>query len=587
MALDGLYLRAIVHQLQSCVGGRIGKIHQPHNSDIVLNIRSQRNNYRLLVSANPTYPRVHLTSRTFLNPPEAPMFCMLLRKHLENGIIEFIEQDDLERIIKIGVKKQDEIGDTGIKTLIIEMMGRHSNIIMIDPGTNTIVDSIHHITPAISSYRIVMPGSAYVGPPDQQKQNPLQVEVSDFSMALQTMEHTTESLIRGIVRSFNGISPLIATEIVYRARENEERHTDSPNMEISTLWRAFEQIMNTVRQHHYRPNIVETSDKSNFSIVELTHLAGERTEYSGASECLEAYYGDKAQRDVVRQKTTDLSRWLINEKSKNEKKLIKLEETIVEAQDADKYRIIGELLTSSMHLITKGDKKVEVINYYDEDQAMLEVSLDPQLSPSENVQRYFKRYTKSKNSVVAVQEQIKTTQAEIMYFDTLLQQIADADMNDIEEIREELISEGYLRDRNKKARRTNKKSEPRPLTFHSSEGIPIYVGKNNVQNDYITNKLARSNDTWLHTKDIPGSHVVIRSSTYGNQTLQEAAQCAAYFSQAKASSSVPVDYTLIKHVRKPNGAKPGFVIYEQQKTLFITPDKPFVDKLISNAEKKV
>lgn len=294
---------------------------------------------------------------------------------------------------------------------------------------------------------------------------------------------------------------------------------------------------------------------------------------------MEHFYGDKAERDMIKQRVGDLFRFLQQEHAKNTKKLDKLEETLQDAQDADRFRIMGELLFASLHMISRGDNEITLINYYDENGASITIPLDPLLAPSDNAQRYFKKYNKAKNSIAVVQEQMTAAREENRYFETLMQQLEDATVQDAQEMREELVGQGYLRDRGRKDKRKKKDSRPTVYCYTSSENIPIYVGKNNLQNEYVTNRLGKPNDTWLHTKDIPGSHVVIRSEQFGDVTLEEAAQLAAYFSQAKHSSQVPVDYTLIRHVRKPNGAKPGFVIYERQKTLFITPDAKRIESM--------
>ena len=301
--------------------------------------------------------------------------------------------------------------------------------------------------------------------------------------------------------------------------------------------------------------------------------------FESVSECLEAFYGDKAERDTIKQRVADLIKLIQNERSKNITKLQKLGETIEDAKDADHYKIQGELLTASLHLAVKGATEIDVVNYYDEEQAMIAIKLDPLLTPSENAQRYFKKYNKMKNSVAVVLEQMTVAQGEIRYLENVLQQLASAAMTDIEEIREELIEQGYVRRRGKQLKRSKKNDRPLLTCFTSSEGVSIYVGKNNTQNEYVTNRLAGPSDTWLHTKDIPGSHVVIRGS-FGDETLLEAAMLAAYFSQAKTSSQVPVDYTLIRHVRKPSGAKPGFVIYDKQKTLYVTPDEQRIKSIV-------
>ncbi|MCQ6560361.1 Rqc2 family fibronectin-binding protein [Paenibacillus mendelii] len=600
MALDGIVTRAIIHELQACVGARIHKIHQPTNHDLVLQIRGGNVPGKLLLSANPTYPRVHWTQQSFLNPKEAPMFCMLLRKYCEGGLIEAITQVGNERIIHIRIRQRDELGDINVKLIVIELMGRHSNIILMDDTTGMIHDGIHHVTPAISSYRIVMPGTAYVAPPEQGKRDPLSVtDETDFASALlpsargdgnaqdpdamgasdDTDSPAPQVAIvpdKQLVSAFSGMSPLLAKELIFRSSISSipaDSQTIAP-----LLWPAFRQMMGQFDKHQYEPQLVTpNSGKAAFSVTALTHLtaAADSTlqAFTSISECLEAFYGDKAERDTVKQRVSDLIRFLQNEWNKNEKKLEKLQETLDIAKDADKYRILGELLTAYMHQIERGDESVEVIDYYDEEQRVVRIALDPQLNPSENAQRYFKRYAKHKSSLTAVAEQMELSRAEMDYLGTLLQQLETASLSDIDEIREELVEQGYLRDRTKRGSKKRKVSRPALLCYQSSEGIAIYVGKNNTQNDFLTNKTASPSDTWLHTKDIPGSHVVIRSANFGDATLEEAAMLAAHYSQARSSSSVPVDYTLVRHVKKPNGSKPGFVIYDHQKTLFITPDE--------------
>ncbi|KOP64050.1 hypothetical protein AMS62_01420 [Bacillus sp. FJAT-18019] len=573
MALDGIVTRAIVHELQSCRGARINKIYQPNDRDIVFHLRTQQGNAKLLLSANPTYPRVHLTQETFLNPAEAPMFCMILRKHCESGIIEDIQQVGMERIIHITIRQRDELGDISSKKIIIELMGRHSNIILLDPTNETILDGIHHVTPAISSYRVIMPGFSYTNPPEQHKRSPLETGQEDFREACLMNE---EQAVPWLVGTFSGLSPLAAQEIAYRAGGSRIEELEEEK-DCGSLWNAFEDVTELVRNHQYTPvSGINAKGKSVFSVIPLTLLKDEVRTYDSVSQCLEDYYGDKAQRDTVKQKVSDLLRFLQNERTKNLKKLDNLNKDLEEAGDADRYRIFGELLFASLHQIQKGDREAKLINFYDEDQASVTIPLDPLLTPSDNAQRYFKKYNKYKNSLAVIDEQLIKTHEEISYIENLLQQLSHASLNDIDEIRDELIQQGYLRDRSRKTKKKKKNDKPTLHVYTSSEGIELYVGKNNLQNEYVTNRLASSNDTWLHTKDIPGSHVVIRSSEYGEATLQEAAQLAAYYSQAKESSSVPVDYTLIRHVRKPNGAKPGFVIYDNQKTLFVTPDEQMI-----------
>jgi predicted ribosome quality control (RQC) complex YloA/Tae2 family protein len=575
MSLDGFVTRAIVHELQSLVGARIHKIYQPTEHEVLLHVRRQGVNRKLLLSAHPSMPRLHFTEQTWTNPQEPPMFCMLLRKHCEGGIVEAVRQSGLERVVEFDIRHRDELGDLSIKRLVLEIMGRHSNLILLDPASGTIHDSIHHVTPAISSYRVVLPGAAYVAPPSQHKQDPLNAEKAEFERLLSESpkplaELTRQELANVLLNGYTGFSPLLAKEVVHRAEGDPAK-----------LWDAFAALIGDAKQQRYAPASVETDNgKTAFSVFELTHLTGKVQSFATASECLDAFYKDKAERDLVRQRTTDLTRLLVNESAKNEKKLEKLRETLQEAEEADHYRKLGELLTAHLHAIRKGDASAEVIDYYDEKQPVVSIPLDPQLTPNENAQRYFRKYNKLKNSRAVVAEQIAATEEELRYLASVLQGLETATPSDIEEIREELQEQGYIRQRGAgKGERKKKQDRPALLCYTSSEGIPIFVGKNNTQNDYVTNRLGQPNDTWLHTKDIPGSHVLIRAAEYGERTLHEAAMLAAYYSKARESSGVPVDYTRIRHVRKPSGAKPGFVIYEGQRTLFVTPDEAAVKRL--------
>ncbi|WP_123039951.1 Rqc2 family fibronectin-binding protein [Cohnella candidum] len=577
MSLDGIVTRALVRELQGVAGARIAKIYQPTDNEIVLHIRGQGTNGRLLLSAHPSMPRFHWTQQAWENPTEPPMFCMLLRKHCEGGVIESVRQDDLERVVWIDIRHRDELGDFSLKRLTLEIMGRHSNLILMDPATGYIHDGIRHVTPAVSSYRVVLPGTTYVAPPSQDKRNPLLENAESAAAAAAEAIRPDGTLdaraaAQAWVNAYTGLSPLVAKEIADRAEGRPER-----------LGAVFREAMEDVSAHRYRPNLVETADgKTVFSALELTHADGAATTFSSMHECLEVYYRDKADRDLVRQRTADLNRFLVNETAKLEKKLVKLEETLQESEEADKLRRFGELLNAHLHELKKGDVSATVIDYYEEDQPEISVALDPLLTPTENAQRYFRKYNKLKNSKTVVEEQMSAARAEIGYLESVLQGLATASPSDIEEIREELTEQGYIRQRGaKRGAKKKKKDAPAVLCYTSSEGISIYVGKNNTQNDYVTNRLGQPSDTWLHTKDIPGSHVLIRSAEYGEQTLREAATLAAYYSKARNSSNVPVDYTRIRNVRKPNGAKPGFVTYEGQKTLYVTPDEAWVQSLPS------
>ncbi|MBP3952092.1 Rqc2 family fibronectin-binding protein [Bacillus suaedae] len=566
MSFDGFMTRAMTNELATLLtSGRISKIYQPYKTELIFTIRSNRTNHQLLLSANANFARIHLTTEKYDNPSAPPMFCMLLRKHLEGAMIEQIEQLEMERIIIFHIRNKDELGDETFKKLYVEIMGRHSNISLVDQESGLILDSIKHISPAQSSFRTVLPGHLYKQPPEQDKKNPFDLDEDGL---LRLLDFNSGKLDRQLVDQIAGLSPILAKEMVHRA---------GPVVNRVTLPKAVLEVIDSVRENKYTPEMLTSNGKELFSIIPLTHLSGERKRFSTVSELLDRFYFGKAERDRVKQQAHDLERFLKNEWQKNKKKIKKLERTLVQADQAKEYQKLGELLTANLHSIKRGDKKVEVLDYYDENGAMITIELDPQKNPSDNAQMYFKRYNKAKNSVAFVIEQINKTEEEVIYFDQLIQQMESASPKDIEEIREELMDEGYIRRRQQKKKK--KEVKPQIEQYISSTGIDFYVGKNNKQNEYVTMKFARQDEIWLHTKDIPGSHVLIRSTEPDDQTLLEAATVAAFFSKARLSSSVPVDYTKIRHVKKPNGAKPGFVTYDKQTTIFVTPNEDLVRSL--------
>ncbi len=572
MAFDGLVTRAVVENCKNTIeSGRISKIYQPTDTDIVLQIRAGGENKRLLISASPTFPRIHLTNEAYSNPVEPPMFCMLLRKYCEGAIIDRISQVGMERIIHFDMKVRDELGDWKTRRIVVEIMGRHSNILLLDVERNLILDGIQHVTPAMSKHRVVLPGRPYISPPEQGKKDPLTATKAQF---IGSFDYNAGKLDKQIVDQFSGISPLVAREIVFRAGMGTR----------DELWDSFHTMMADIQEGRFHPQIVKQGDKAYFSVVDLGHLQGEKVEFESVHVCLEAFFERKAERDAVRQKAHDLIRFVTNEWEKNEKKIIKLQETRKEAEEADQFKLFGELLTAYMHELKKGDSVAKVLNYYDEDGEIIEIPLDPLKSPVDNAQAYYRKYNKARNSLHVIDEQIELARKELAYFEGLIQQLSDASMHDIAEIREELVEEGYLRFRGKRDNRKKKAEKPLLEKYLSSEGIEILVGKNNKQNEYLTNRLAHPMETWLHTKDIPGSHVVIRAREFSEQTLLEAAAIAAFFSKARGSNQIPVDYTLIKHVRKPSGSKPGYVIYDHQKTLYVTSDEAIIRQLKSRSK---
>ncbi|MCM2533470.1 NFACT family protein [Neobacillus pocheonensis] len=567
MSFDGLFTKAMVDELsRSLKGGRINKVHQPYKNEVILTIRANGVNQKLLLSAHPSYARVQLTNEAYDNPSEPPMFCMLLRKHIEGYILEDIYQVEADRMIIFEIKGRNEIGDISYKQLIIEIMGRHSNIVLVDKTRNVILDSVKHVSFAVNSHRAILPGQPYINPPEQNKQNPFQAAEEDV---LKKIDFNSGKLDRQIVEHFAGISPLFAKEVLFQS--GLANRTSVP--------KTFIRMINKIEHGEISPSIRLSGGKETFYLFPIEHLNGESRTFSTLSEMLDRFYFGKAERDRVKQQGNDIERFIINEKEKNEKKIDKLNETLKEAERSEQFQRYGELLTANLYAAKKGMREIEVINYYDETGGTITIPLDPRKTPSENAQKYFSRYTKAKNAVSIVVEQIEKAYDEVAYFESLLQQVQAASPKDIQEIREELIEGGYIRERQKRNGKKNQNVKPVLDHFLSSDGTDIIVGKNNKQNDYLTNKLAARDEIWLHTKDIPGSHVVIRSKEPAESTIREAAILAAYYSKARDSSSVPVDFTRVRFVKKPSGSKPGFVIYENQQTVYVTPDEETVLKL--------
>ncbi|WP_067728363.1 Rqc2 family fibronectin-binding protein [Oceanobacillus damuensis] len=565
MPFDGIVTRAVTEELKDkLISGKITKIYQPTSTELVFTIRSQGKNHSLLMSVHPTYARFHLTDDIYMNPKEPPMFCMVLRKHLSGAILEGIEQYGMERIVTFSIKTRNELGDISQKLLVAELMGKHSNVMIVDKDKGHIIDSIKHISMSQNRHRSILPGQEYKLPPSQNKLNPLEI---DGEQLIRKLDFNAGKIDMQMVGILDGFSPFITKEITNRANFG----TNEAYME------KFTEIQEQLLLNKYSPGIYRNG-KEDFHVLPITSHKGEQELFETVNSMLDSFYSGKAERDRVKQQAKDLYRFIKNEKNKNERKLKKHMQTVKKAEKADHYQKMGELLTAHMHLVRHGDTVITVTDYYDPDQSEIAIDLNQNKSPSENAQSYFKTYQKLKTSKQVVQNEISRTKEEIDYFNQLLQQIDVAGVEDIEEIREELREEGYLK-RQKTNRKKNKPSKPVPEEYVATDGTLILVGKNNKQNEYATTKLAHRDDTWLHTKDIPGSHVIIRSKEVSEQTLLEAAELAAYFSKSQNSSSVPVDYTTIRHVKKPNGAKPGYVTYENQKTLYVTPTKETVDKL--------
>lgn len=573
MSFDGIVTRAVVHELNtSLITGRITKISQPTDRELLLHIRAYGQNYVLFLSVHPVYASFYLTKHRRENPTHPPMFCMLLRKHMENGIIESITQVDLERIVHLNYRTRNELGDEVTQRLVIEIMGRHSNLILMDPTTNKIIDSIKRIPSSISQYRTVLPGATYKKPPEQGKLNPLNLSKEKF---IAGFDYNAGKMEQQIVNRIAGISPQIAMEIVSNAGIGSREK----------LGLSFLHLQERTKNHQYEPSIGITKGKKWFAPFILTSKENQATPFSSMSACLDAFFHKKIEQDQLQQQAQDLIKRLKNEISKNVKKQKILKKELEHVDDADRYRIYGELITTSMHRVKRGDKNVSVINFHDAEAPEIQVPLDALLSPSQNAQNYFKKYQKIKASKKWNEEQIEKAKKDNYYLESVLIQITQSSVGELEQIRDELQEQGWISQKNQKKKR-KKETVPQPVSLRSSEGVEILVGKNNRQNDYLTHRIAASSNIWLHAKDIPGSHVVIKSQAAQEDTLVEAAMLAAYFSKARHSSQVPVDYTLIKHVKKPSGSRPGFVIYDNQQTIYVTPNEEKVENLLNNIKKK-
>ncbi|MGX7031006.1 NFACT RNA binding domain-containing protein [Vagococcus zengguangii] len=560
MSFDGFFTHHMVQELnEQLAGGRISKIHQPYEKEIILIIRSQGKNHKLLLSAHPNFARMQLTTIPYDNPSSPPNFCMMLRKYLENAILDRIEQIENDRIVHFYFSRRNELGDLEDIILISEMMGRHSTLVLVNQSTGKILDCIKHIGPSQNSYRLLLPGTNYIAPPkDDNKLNPFDVSKTKLFDTLSTMNPLTPQTVQTI---FQGLGKDTASEVIYQLMQR-------PNEKLKA-WEQF--ISSPVNATWYR-----VDNKEYFSATTFNYLETDGQKFNSLSELLDAFYFGKAERDRVKQQAGELIKKMAAEMKRNKKKITILTKELQATEKADNYRIKGELLTSYLHLLTNGMSTITLNNYYSNEP--LEIALDPQLSPSQNAQKYYKRYNKLKNGAEQIQEQLELAKQEQLYLDSLISQLDLASPSDINVIREELVAAGYIKNRQKQ---TKKVKPSKPDVFWSHDGTEILVGKNNLQNDQLTFKIANKTDIWLHAKDIPGSHVIIKSSQPSDETLEEAAILAAYHSKYRLSSQVPVDYVAAKFVHKPNGAKPGFVIYENQRTLYVTPEQKKVEQLKS------
>ncbi len=570
MALDGITACALAYELDSMLcGGRIDKIHQPERSEIVMTVRNNGENYRLLLCANPSFPRVHLTEVSKENPINPPMFCMLLRKHLTSGKIVGVRQHELERIIIFDIESHDELGVLCEKRLIIEIMGKHSNIILVN-ADGKIIDSIFHVDITMSRVRQVVPGLMYALPPDNGKVNPL--SLSDDEIASH-FDIDICAVPKMMVNTFMGISPMMAEECMINAT--------TP----SDACKNFINLVNKLKSRDFHYAILyDALEKKprDFAAVSI-HQYGDAyvsEECDYISEALDLFYVRKAKAESMKQKSAFLEKLVSNHLDRCYKKLQIQAETLAKAENKDIYRIKGDLITANIYRIKKGDREITLENFYENPPSEIKIALREDLTPSQNAAKYYAKYNKLKTAEVECARQKELNLAEIDYLESVYQALMDAENGaDIAEIKDELTEEGYIRAHGRSKQKKNAASKP--MEFVTPDGISVLVGKNNKQNDYLTLKLARSTDIWLHTKNIHGSHAIIKTGgeDVPDSTIIAAACICAYYSKGRCGENVPVDYTFVKYVKKPSGAKPGMVIYTDNKTVYVTPDEEEILKM--------
>ena len=548
MSFDGFFLHHMVEELRAeLLNGRIQKINQPFDQELVLQIRSNRQSHRLLLSAHPVFGRIQLTETTFENPAQPSTFIMVLRKYLQGAVIESIEQIENDRIVEITVSNKNEIGDDIQATLIIEIMGKHSNILLVDKSSNKVLEVIKHIGFSQNSYRTLLPGATYIAPPSTEAVNPFTIKDEKLFEILQTQELTAKNL----QSLFQGLGRDTAIEL-------ENLLTDD---RLSKFREFFKQETNPC-----------LTDKSFSCVPFSTKIEGH---FSSLSQLLDVFYKDKAERDRVKQQASELIRRVENELQKNRQKLKKQEKELQATENAEEFRQKGELLTTFLHQVPNDQDQVVLDNYYTNQP--ITIALDKALTPNQNAQKYFKRYQKLKEAVKYLTDLIEETKATILYLESVETVLNQAGLDEIAEIREELIQTGFIRRRQREKIQKRKK----PEKYLASDGKTIIlVGRNNLQNEELTFKIARKEELWFHAKDIPGSHVVISGNLNPSDEVKtDAAELAAYYSKGRLSNLVQVDMIEVKKLNKPTGGKPGFVTYTGQKTLRVTPDSEKIESM--------
>lgn len=570
MAFDGMTIAGIVKEIdEKITGGRIYKIAQPEKDELLLTIKNNGGQTRLLMSADASLPLIYMTEANKPSPMTAPNFCMLLRKHLQNARIISVTQPGLERIVKFELEHLNELGDICRKYLVIELMGKHSNIIFYD-DKNMIIDSIKHISGMVSSVREVLPGREYFIPKTQDKEDPMQVTKEEMKT---TLLKNSMPAFKAVYMEFTGISPCMAHEVCYRAKVDSDKPTgDLSPEEMDALAEHFGLVMQDVKEGNFKPNIVyENKQPKEYAVIPLTSYDEEHTLFfDSVSQLLEHFYAEKNLVTRIRQRSVDLRRIVQTALERNVKKYDLQMKQLADTEKREKYRVYGELLNAYGYGVESGAKSMEALNYYTNE--MITIPLDPTLTPGENAKKYFDKYQKLKRTYEALTTLTQETKDEIDHLQSVNTSLDIAlREEDLVQIKEELIESGYIR---RKGGTKKEKITSKPFHYVSSDGFDIYVGKNNYQNEDLTFKFATGNDWWFHAKGIPGSHVVVKTNgaKMTDRAYEEAGRLAAYYSQSRGQDKVEIDYTQKKNVKKPNGSKPGFVVYYTNYSLVIDSD---------------
>lgn len=581
MPLDAVCLSAVVRELEpSVVGARVDKIYQPARDEVILALRGREGAVKLLLTANPAHPRVQLTTAFRDNPATPPMFCMLLRKHLSGGRILSITQPPMERVVELELEVLDELGVRSTRRLILEAMGRRANLILTTPDER-IVDCLRRVDAEMSEQRQVLPGLFYRLPPTQDKANPL--DVTEEALARLLEEAPEEKKISDfLLDHFAGLSPLICREMAWQITgDTDGRLFQTDRAELARL---YFQRMEEVRAGQFKPYILLSDGKpKDFTYCPIRQYGPAMTlrEEDSFSAMLDRFYADRESAERIRQRGADLIKAVTNLRSRTARKLENQRKECAEAEDREALRIRGDLITSNLYAMRKGMRELVCQNYYDPDCAEIKIPLDPLLTPQQNAAAFYKRYNKAKTAQRVLTEQIAKGEADLDYLDSVLTCIrCSEEERDLIEIRQELEDNGYLRAK-KTQKRGMKRAKSKPLEFRSTAGLRISVGRNNLQNDQLTTKLAFRSDIWFHTQGIHGAHVILwtEGQEPDLQSLTEAAQLAAWFSQGKEGRNIPVDYTPVRYVKKPAGAKPGKVVYTTYSTAYVTPDRELAERL--------